>query len=134
MTGNFGWLALAAAFLLASHFGVSSTGLRTALVRRIGERAYTGVYSIVALGAMVWLVRAYAAAPYEPVWFPSAWMWLFPLVLMPLALLLLVGGVSTSCRRGTRRWMPPASGPISGQRASAAAAAMVRPCQPSSPR
>ncbi|UEM03043.1 NnrU family protein [Skermanella rosea] len=95
MTGNFGWLALAAAFLLASHFGVSSTGLRAALVRRIGERAYTGVYSIVALGAIVWLARAYAAAPYEPVWFPSAWMWFFPLVLMPLAFLLLVGGVST---------------------------------------
>jgi hypothetical protein len=33
-------LVMAAAFLLASHYGISSTPLRAWLVRRIGERPY----------------------------------------------------------------------------------------------
>ncbi|EWY37939.1 NnrU protein [Skermanella stibiiresistens SB22] len=95
MTGNLGWLSLAAAFLLASHFGIASTGARAALVGRIGERGYRALFSIVATVALVWLVMAYNAAPYQPVWFPSAWMWFVPLFAMPLAFLLLVGGLSS---------------------------------------
>jgi uncharacterized membrane protein len=94
MTGNLSWLALAAAFLLATHFGISSTGLRPALVGRLGEKAYTALYSVISLVALVWLAMAYADAPYEPVWMPSAWMWFIPLVVMPLSFLLLVGGLS----------------------------------------
>ena len=36
-------LVLAALFLPISHFGISSTPLRAALVGRIGERAYLGL-------------------------------------------------------------------------------------------
>ena len=37
---------------------------------------------------------AYNATPLIPVWFPDTWMWFVPLVVMPLAFLLLVGGLS----------------------------------------
>src|SRR3954470_15083319 len=93
MTGNLGWLALASAFLLATHFGIASTGLRAKLVNHVGEGGYRAVYSLISLVAMVWLVMAYNAAPVVPVWFPDTWMWFVPLVMMPLAFLLLVGGL-----------------------------------------
>ena len=56
-------LIVAALFLLVSHFGISSTPLRPWLVARLGERVYLAVYSLVALAAIVWLVRAWAQAP-----------------------------------------------------------------------
>jgi uncharacterized membrane protein len=95
MIGNLGWLALASAFLLATHFGIASTGLRATLIGKIGEGGYRAVYSLISLAAFVWLVMAYGAAPLMPVWFPDTWMWFVPLAVMPLAFLLLVGGVST---------------------------------------
>ena len=51
-------LLAAAALLLASHYGISSTPLRAWLVARIGERPYLALYSLVALGALVWLISA----------------------------------------------------------------------------
>jgi uncharacterized membrane protein len=87
-------LLLAAAFLIASHYGISSTPLRGWLVDRLGERAYLGLYSVIALGAIVWLSIAYARAPYIELWPFAAWMAWIPLLLMPVALVLLVGGVS----------------------------------------
>ncbi len=43
-------LALATAFFLASHVGISSTPLRGALVRALGEGPYLALYSLVATG------------------------------------------------------------------------------------
>ena len=71
MTGNLGWLALASAFLLATHFGIASTGMRATLIGKIGEGGYRAVYSLISLAAFVWLVTAYGAAPLMPVWFPT---------------------------------------------------------------
>jgi uncharacterized membrane protein len=88
-------LLLAAAFLIASHYGISSTPLRGRLVDRLGERAYLGLYSVIALAAVVWLSIAYAGAPYVELWTFAAWMAWLPLLLMPVALIFLVGGVST---------------------------------------
>jgi uncharacterized membrane protein len=87
-------LIAAAAFLLASHFVPSSTGMRAALVTRLGERAYLGLYSVVALGAIVWLVAAWRRAPYVELWPTAGWLAVIPLLLMPVALIFLVGGVS----------------------------------------
>jgi uncharacterized membrane protein len=88
-------LLLAAAFLIASHYGISSTPLRGSLVDRLGERSYLAVYSAIALVAIVWLSIAYAGAPHVGLWPFAAWMALVPLLLMPVALIFLVGGVST---------------------------------------
>jgi uncharacterized membrane protein len=87
-------LLLAAAFLIASHYGISSTPLRGRLVGRLGERLYLALYSAIALIAIVWLAIAYAGAPYIELWTFAAWMAWIPLLLMPVALIFLVGGVS----------------------------------------
>src|SRR5262249_32846134 len=95
MTGHILELLLAAVVFVGSHFGISSTGLRDDLLRRLGERAYLALYSVVALILLVWLITAYSRVD-DPLvlWVRPPLLQVLPLVVMPLALLLLVGGVS----------------------------------------
>jgi len=95
MTGTLGGLAAAGAFLLLTHFGISSTPLRAALVARLGENRYRGLYALIAALAFVWLVWAYATAPTVPVWSYEPWQPWVPLLAMPVALLLIIAGEST---------------------------------------
>jgi uncharacterized membrane protein len=90
MTG----LIAAAAFLLATHYGISSTPLRAWLVARLGERAYLGLYSLIALVAVVWVILSYARAPYVELWPPERALAWVPLIVMPFALVLAVSGLS----------------------------------------
>ena len=88
-------LWLAAAVFLATHLGISSTGLRGALVGLIGEGPYTAVYSLAALAAITWLCMAYNEAPPGPVLWRLGDLGAYAaLVVLPLALVLLVGGIS----------------------------------------
>lgn len=87
-------LILAAAFLLASHFGLSSTRLRPALTARIGERPYLALYSVIALVAIVWLALAYSRAPYIELWGYAPWTGWLALIGMLLASILAVAGLS----------------------------------------
>ncbi len=82
-------LCIATAAFLGTHF-VASTPLRAAIVRSTGERAYLGFYVVAALATLVWMVHAYLRAPVEPLW-PG--LRLVPVVLMPFAFILLVGGL-----------------------------------------
>lgn len=96
MTGTLEGLVLAAAFLLVSHVGLSSSRLRGALVVKLGRTAFLALYSVVAVGALAWLVLAYARAPYLELWAAPAWTFYLPLVLMPLSAVLLVAGLLTA--------------------------------------
>ena len=88
------WLALWAALFVAQHLGVTSSGLRARLVGTMGEKAYLGLYSIVSIGVLVMLIRAYnATAPSMLLWPTHELLRWVPLLLMPLALLLVIGGV-----------------------------------------
>lgn len=90
------WLALWAALFVAQHLGVTSTGLRDRLVGAMGERPYIGIYSVVSIVVLVLLVRAYnAATPSVLLWPTVEWLRWVPLLLMPVALLLVLGGVLT---------------------------------------
>ncbi len=91
-----GELALAAIFLLASHFGISSTGLRPWLVQRLGAGLYLGAYSVLAFIAIFWLASAYNRADTILLWSPGVWQAWIPLVIMLVASLLLIGGLTTS--------------------------------------
>src|SRR5215470_9807618 len=93
MTGTIIELLIAAAVFVGSHFGISSTGLRDELVGRLGERAYLALYSAVALILLAWLIRAYATVA-DPLvlWIRPPLLIVLPMVVMPLALLLFVGG------------------------------------------
>ncbi len=60
-------MLIAAAFaFLAIHLFVSGTRLRDVFVKTIGEGAYMGLFSLASLGAIVWLVIAFAAADGGP--------------------------------------------------------------------
>jgi uncharacterized membrane protein len=82
-------LAATAVFLL-THF-VPSTPLRPVLVKALGEWPYRGMYSIVALAAFAWMIWAYGNAPREPLW---TGLRLLPLIVMPVAFVLLACGYS----------------------------------------
>jgi uncharacterized membrane protein len=87
-------LIVAALFLIGTHLGIASSQLRTALVQRLGERLYLALYSLLALLAIGWLVSAWRQAPLVPLWTPGPALAHLPLVLMPLALLLVVCGLT----------------------------------------
>ncbi len=95
MTGTIAEVWVAGLVLLATHFGLSSTSLRDVLAARLGEQPFRGLFSVIALAALVWLVVAFNHAPPGPRlwWLDTAGPWL-AVIVMPVALLLLVGGVS----------------------------------------
>jgi uncharacterized membrane protein len=88
-------LAAAAAFLLALHT-LPSTPLRPWAVDRLGSKAYLGAFGLTSLGALVWLVMAFNAAPAaEPLWIvPGPWRYLGAIIML-LAFVMLVAGLST---------------------------------------
>jgi uncharacterized membrane protein len=86
-------LALAAAVFLATHF-IPSTPVRSGLVGMLGEKAYLGLYSLISLAAIGWMIWAYARAPTIRWWVGDefkAWA----IVLMPVSLVLITAGVLT---------------------------------------
>jgi uncharacterized membrane protein len=86
-------LAIAALLFVGSHFGLSSPAVRALLVARFGERLFAGLYSLLQIALLVWLVRSYAMAPVLPLWSPPNWTAWIPLIAMAPALLLMVGGL-----------------------------------------
>lgn len=94
MTGTTDHVLYAAIAFIAVHV-MSSTPLRAALVRMLGEGPFRGLFSVLSLLLIAWLVWAYMKAPFDPVWDPPAWAPWVPLVAVPLALILIVAGVST---------------------------------------
>jgi uncharacterized membrane protein len=88
-----GELILAGIVFVVAHLGVSSTPLRAALVRTIGERAYLGVYSLLAAVTLVWLVVAYNHASHAQfLWLPSQAARAIPFIVMPIAFTFMLGG------------------------------------------
>jgi uncharacterized membrane protein len=88
-------LALAALFLLLSHFLIASTQLRGLLVRRLGERAYSLGYSLLALAAFAWLIVAYRHAPALRLWSVPRWVVNSFAPVMLVSSILVVAGLTT---------------------------------------
>jgi len=86
-------LLLACAVFLATHY-LASTPLRARLVGAFGEKAYLGLYSLAAFATLGWMILAYYRAPSATLWFVPALRYV-PLVIMPLALILIVCGLLT---------------------------------------
>ena len=91
-----GELALAGIAFVATHLGVSSTPLRGLLAGRIGERAYLGVYSLLALVTLVWLIVAYNHASHAQfLWASTQALREVPFIVMPIAFAFMLGGFMT---------------------------------------
>lgn len=87
-------LWLAAACFAALHLLVSGTSLRDALVARIGERPYMGLFSLGSVGLLGWLVHAYGKV--RPVALTPflSYRWI-AVALMLVAFLFIVLGLAT---------------------------------------
>jgi uncharacterized membrane protein len=90
-----GELIIAGTVFLTTHLGISS-GLRGAILRHMNERSYLALYSLVAIAALVYLIYAFSQAPGDRfLWLPTRPLYWVPIVTMPFALSLLVGGFMT---------------------------------------
>lgn len=67
--------------------------LRAGLVRRLGLPAYRGLFSLLSAASLAGLIWTYHSAPYIEIWPSTGWVVVVPVVVMPVALLLLVGGL-----------------------------------------
>ncbi len=88
-------LIAATVAFLALHGFVSGTSARAAIVARIGERLYLGLFSLASLGAVVWMSIAYGRAPWIELWPLGGGVRHAALALMLPALLLVVAGLTT---------------------------------------
>lgn len=89
-------LCIATIVFVGGHFLFSSSPLRSVLVRRLGDRAFQGLFSVIALGSIVWMSIAYGeAVPDRHLYWLGATGQYAALVLMLVALILIVGGLST---------------------------------------
>lgn len=85
-----GWFEFVGVFalFLATHYLPARPGLRGACVARLGERGYLGLYSLVSLVLLGWLIMAAGRAPYIQLWPYAPWQSIVPNVAMPMAILL----------------------------------------------
>ena len=84
-------LLLAAIAFVGSHFLLSHP-LRAPLVRAIGEGTFLGLYSVVAIATLIWMVVAYRMAPgAAPLWEVGDRLWTVATLLMLIASVLLAG-------------------------------------------
>lgn len=87
-------LIVAALLWIAIHLGLAGTTLRDAVVRRIGDTGFRGVFSVLSVVVLVFLVWAWAKAPSALLWVAPDWLrWLLVLAMLP-AFVLLVASVS----------------------------------------
>lgn len=87
-------LTLAGVVFVATHLGISSSPLRRVLVGALGENAYLGIYSLIAIAAIVWLVAVYNdTGPGDVLWASNVVTSAVAKVLMLVAFLLVLVGI-----------------------------------------
>ena len=87
------YISLAAILFVGTHLGISSTPLRARMVDSVGERGYLVLYSLVAVVTLSYLIWLYNELPrYDYFWMPSPELYMAARVVMPVALILALGG------------------------------------------
>ena len=89
-----GMLALASAVFVGTHF-LMSHPLRAPLVKALGEAPFTGLYTLVALATLGWMIWAYPEARAEsyPLWEAGRWGFVIATILMWLGSVLFMGSL-----------------------------------------
>lgn len=86
-------MVIAGVLFLVTHLGISSTGLRGVLVARVGEKGYLGLYSLIAFATLGFMIWSYGNLPrHEYFWLPDPQLNQLTKVIMPVAMILLLGG------------------------------------------
>ena len=87
-------LIFAALLWIALHLGLAGTGLRGAVVARIGEAAFRGLFSLLSLAAIILLVHAWSLTDTTLLWLAPLWLrWVLVLAML-VAFVLFVASVS----------------------------------------
>jgi len=89
-----GLLIAAALLWIVLHLGLAGTRLRDAVVRRMGDGPFRGLFSLLSAAALVFLVLAWAAAPTAPLWGTPLWLRWILVALMLVAFVLFVTSLS----------------------------------------
>jgi uncharacterized membrane protein len=87
-------LIVAALVWVGVHLGIAGTHLRDAVVSRIGDNAFRGLFSLLSIVSIVFLVQAWSSAPATPLWYAPAWLGWLLVALMLVAFVLFVASVS----------------------------------------
>jgi uncharacterized membrane protein len=87
-------LVIAALVWLGIHTGLAGTPLREWLVGRIGELPFRGLFSLLSLGALVFLVHAWSATPIILLWYAPGWLQWVLVAVMLAAFVLFVASLS----------------------------------------
>ena len=88
-------LIMAAVFFDGLHFFISGTALRGTIVGKIGEKAFRAVFSLLSVIGIVWLSQAYGQAEYVELWGQVQSLRLLALIVMLVAFLFVVLGITT---------------------------------------
>jgi uncharacterized membrane protein len=94
MIGTIEAVWIAAIAFVAIHVA-SSTPLRAAITRRLGEGPFLLAFSVLSAVVFLWLVTAYLNAPPQPLYAPPLWGAWVPTVFMPFAFVFLIGGLTS---------------------------------------
>ncbi len=77
-------LVIAALLWIGVHVGISGTRLRDRLVRRIGERPFRGLFSLLSIATLLLLIGAWTFMWTTPLWFAPMWLrWILVFVMLP---------------------------------------------------
>lgn len=88
-------LVIALAAFVGSHLLLSHL-LRAPLVGAVGERGFTGIYSLVAFATLGWAVWTFGQTQSGLyLWFAPSWLWVLAVPAMLLASILFVGSVTS---------------------------------------
>lgn len=91
MTAALASLLAAAVLWVAIHIGVAGTRLRDAIVGRIGEGPFRGLFVVASFALLAWLGWSFGAAgPVRVLWVSPQWLSVLMMLLMLPAMLLLV--------------------------------------------
>jgi uncharacterized membrane protein len=88
-------LILAALFFIALHIGVAGTSVRGRAIEKMGENVYRAAFSVLSLLGIAWLAHAYRVAGYIETWGQLAWFKPIAALLMLVAIILVVPGMTT---------------------------------------
>jgi uncharacterized membrane protein len=87
-------LLIAALLWIAVHIGVSGSRVRHAVVARTGEGPFRGLFSLLSILTLGFLVWAWSRSATTPLWYAPQWLrWILVVVMLP-AFVLFVASVS----------------------------------------
>ncbi len=96
MSGSLWHLSLASAAFVGGHMLLSHPPVRRRLIAGLGERPFMGLYSLIMIGALFWMIQAFRSAPYFSLWDAPTAIKHLTMSVMILALILLAASLTPS--------------------------------------